>query len=166
MEYSYALQNYDNEHMARAVGRALPVSRKASIEIGNTIRHKTVARAKTILKEVISMKAPIKFTRFTNGAGHKPGMASGKYPQKAAEHILALVEAVESNAQFKGLNTSNLIITHFAVQFGGNAWKYGRQKRRKAKRTNIEIAVAEGKAKEKKTADKKEEKSKPKEDKK
>lgn len=154
MGYNYTDAEYNKEHMARAVGRSMPISTKASIEIANSIRHKTVARAKVILQDAIALKKPIKYTRFTEGAGHKPGMASGKYPQRACGEILKLVETVESNAQFKGLNTSELIISHMAAQDAGNVWRYGRHKRRKQKRTHIEIIVEEGKAEKKKEAKK------------
>lgn len=178
MGYNYSSNAYNKEHMARAIGRGLPISTKASINICNSIKHKSVARAKVILKEAIALKTPIKYTRFTEGAGHKPGMASGKYPQRASEEILALIEAVESNAQFKGLNTSDLIITHISAQDAGNVWRYGRHKRRKQKRTHIEIIVEESrkeakselknevKKNERKTSEKKPEKVKEAKDKK
>jgi large subunit ribosomal protein L22 len=145
MSYNYSNQDYNKEHMARAVGVALQISTKATIEICNAIRNKKVSRAKTILKNTISMKNPIKYTRFTEGAGHKPGMASGKYPVNASKEILELIEQVEANAQFKGLNTSDLIITHISAQKGGNSWRAGRHRRRKHKRTHLEIIVKETK---------------------
>ena len=135
--------------MARAIGKAMPISTKASIEICNSLRGKKVASAKRILKEVIDLKSPIKFTRFTNGAGHKKGIGPGKYPTKAADEILQLIESTEANAQFKGLNTSDLIIKHISAQNAGNTWRYGRHRRRKMKRTNLEIIIEEGKSKKK-----------------
>ncbi len=147
MANNYSSQVYNKEHMARGIGRALPISTKASIEICNSLRKKPVAKAKTMLKDAMDLKTPIKFTRFTNGAGHKKGMMAGKYPQKAAKEIFKLIESIESNAQFKGLNTSDTIIKHISAQKGGNAWRYGRFRRRKAKRTNIEIVIEEGKSK-------------------
>ena len=67
----------------------------------------------------------------------------GKYPVKAAGIIKKLLESVESNAQFKGLNTSNLIIKHIKADFASRPWHFGRQRRRKMKRTNIEVVVEE-----------------------
>src|SRR3990167_5823657 len=109
MPYHYA-NEYTKEHMARAVGRSLPISWKQSVEICNAVRKRSVARAKTILKDTIAMRKPIKYTRYTHGAGHKFGIGSGKFPQKAAEHILTVIEHAEANAQFKGLNTGGLVI--------------------------------------------------------
>ena len=131
MVHNYSDKDYNKEHMARVVGRALPISTKVSIEVCNRIRKNKVSRAKVILKEVVDMKTPIKFTRFMNGAGHKKGIGPGKYPQKAAGEILKIIESVEANAQFKGLNTSELIIKHISAQNAGNTWRYGRHRRRK-----------------------------------
>ncbi|MBR9698876.1 50S ribosomal protein L22 [Candidatus Woesearchaeota archaeon] len=136
---------YSKEHHAKAQGVAMPISTKASIEICNTLRRKTVGRAKVILENVLAMKDPISFKRFTGGAGHKKGMGPGKYPLKAAEHILSVLKDVEANAQFKGLNTGNLILIHIAAHNAGNVWRYGRHRRRKMKRTHIEVIVEEGK---------------------
>lgn len=135
--------------MARIVGMALPISTKAAIEICNSIRNKKVAYVKRLLKEVVDLKTAIKYTRFTNGAGHKRGIGPGKYPKKAANEILKLIAAIESNAQFKGLNTSDLIIKHIMAQNAGNVWRYGRHRRRKMKRTHVEMMVEEGKTKKK-----------------
>jgi large subunit ribosomal protein L22 len=159
MTYHYSAQNYNKEHMARAIGHALPISTKQSIMICNVLRKKTVAKAKNILNEVISLKHAIPFTRFTNALGHKPGgMGPGRYPVKASSHFLSLLENVEANAQFKGLNTSDLIISHISSQAGGNSWRHGRQSRRRMKITHIEIVVEE--SKKKKEPEKKEQKPK------
>ena len=83
-------------------------------------------------------------------------MAAGRYPIKACQHILALLESAESNAQFKGLSTADLIVTHISAQKGPDTWRYGRHIRRQAKRTHIEIILEERKkAKEEKPAKKK-----------
>ena len=37
------------------------------------------------------MKKPIEYTRFTNGAGHKKGMAAGKYPINVCTEILKII---------------------------------------------------------------------------
>jgi len=156
MAYKYSNQKYSDEHMARASGRSLPISTKASIEICNMLRGAGLIRAKVILQDAISMQKPIEFKRFRNGAGHKKGIASGKFPVKAATEILKLLDNIEANAQFKGLNTSNLIINHILAQKGGNVWRYGRVRRRKMKRTNIEIVVEEkADSKKKETSSKK-----------
>ncbi len=153
MAYKYSNSNYKKEHMARAVGRALPISTKASIEICNSLRKKNLANAKRILNDVMRFEKPMKFTRFTNGLGHEKGMASGRYPIKAASEILGLIESCEANAQFKGLNTSSLTISSITAQNAGNVWRYGRHRRRKMKRTHIEVVLEESKQEKRKTKD-------------
>ncbi len=159
MAHKYSFQKYDAEKMARALGRDLPISAKHSIEIANSIRGKSVTRAKRILEGIISLKKPIRYTRFNKDLGHKKGIGAGRYPVKTAENILTIVESAESNAKEKGI--SNPTIIHIAANRASAQWHYGRQRRRKMKRSHIEIVVSAGRdvkaeAKEAKKAVKKE----------
>ncbi|MAE13733.1 50S ribosomal protein L22 [Candidatus Woesearchaeota archaeon] len=140
-EHKYGFREV-KENMARAVIRDSPVSTKHCIEISKHLKNKTTERAKTILQESIAQKKAIPFTRFTNGAGHKTGIGPGKFVIKACTHILGLVEGVEHNALNKGLS-SDLEIIHIASQQGASQYHYGRQTRRKNKRTHVEIIVKE-----------------------
>ena len=139
----YTFRNYDKEHMARAVGMALPISFKQSVEVCNFIKNKNVSDAKKILQNTIDKKFAIPFRRYNHDLGHKKKMGPGRYPEKVSIEIIKLIEDVEANAQFKGLNTANLVIAHISAHLAGKAWHYGRQSRRRMKRTNIEICVEE-----------------------
>ncbi|MBI4738231.1 50S ribosomal protein L22 [Candidatus Woesearchaeota archaeon] len=140
----YAFQGYNQGMMARAIGRDLDVSPKQAIEICNRLRRKSLTRAKQILQDAITMRKPIEFTRFTNGLGHKPGhMAAGRYPIKASQTILALLESAEVNAQSKGLNTSNLAIIHLCAHRANEPFHPGRQRRSQMKRAHIEVVMQE-----------------------
>ena len=143
MPNKYAYEEM-KENMARAMGKHLDLSTKTAIEVANFLRGKTTAKAKAILARVFEYKQAVPYKRFTNGLGHKPGkgIAAGRYPQKASKHFLALIEQAEANAQAKGLS-SDLMIVHLAAQKGPTTWHYGRQQRRQAKRTHIEIVVQE-----------------------
>ncbi len=160
MPYKYSIKT--NEHMAKAVGVLLPISTKHAVEICNMLRGKNLQEAKAFLEDVANMKKPVKFDRFSEGAGHKHGMGPGKYPVKASKEILNLLKLVESNAQQKALETSSLVIIHICAKKGPRTWKYGRQTRVSMKRTSVEVAVEE---KEKKAKPKKQssakEKAKP-----
>lgn len=144
--YNYAYHGTE-ENTARVVGRSLSVSHKQSIEICNSIRGKETQRAKTILQEAIDGKQAIPFTRFNTDMGHKSGerRGPGRYPRKCAKAILELIESAESNAQFKGFSTKNLVIKHICSQKAPGTWHYGRQRRRQAKNTHVEIVVEEKK---------------------
>src|SRR3989344_4842268 len=143
----YALADYQVDKHARASGRDLPISIRASMEICRHIRFKPLDKAKQILQDAIEMKKPIPFNRFTDGAGHKAGMCGGKYPIKACTHILHVLQSAESNAHNKGL-AKDLKIVHLAPQKGGKAYHYGRQMRRQYKRTHIEVVLSEYKKEE------------------
>lgn len=161
-KYNYSVKGISPEHTATAVGRTLPISTKQSIEICSFIRNKSLQKAKALLNEVAAKKTAVPFKRF-KAVGHRKGkLAAGRYPIKASKEILKLLESVEANAQFKGLSTANLVINHICAHKASRPWHYGRQRRRKMKRTNIEIIVKEQaiKKEEVKAKPKKEEKAK------
>ena len=139
--------DYNKENMAKAVGRSLPISTKQAIEICDFIRHKSVTNAKAILNDVLNEKKAIQFKRFNADMGHKKGIGPGRYPKKTSKEILRLLETAEANAQFKGLNTTNMVIKQLIANKAGKQWHFGRKRRRKMKRTHIEVIVEE-KAKE------------------
>lgn len=129
--------------MAKVMGRDLSISTKQAIEICNHLRKRTVPDAKQRLEAAIALQSPIPFRRFMEGAGHKPGMGGGKYAVRACKTILGLLQSLETNAQQKGLNTTNLVITHIHANRAGTAWHYGRRFRRKMKRTHVEVVAEE-----------------------
>ena len=47
------------------------------------------------------------------------------------------------NAQNKGLDTEALFISEIIANKGSSQWRYGRQRRRQMKRTNLKIVVEE-----------------------
>jgi len=142
--YRYTAQASANE--AKAVGVAIPVSYKQSYEVAKFIRGKNVQLAKKMLQDVVDMKRPVPMTRFHGDTGHKHGMAAGRFTINTCGFILKLLKSAESNAQFKGLSTANLIVKHIAAQRGPTTFRYGRHKRRQAKRAHVEIILAEQKA--------------------
>jgi large subunit ribosomal protein L22 len=143
MGNNYTSKDYDKENMARAIGRALPISFKHSLEICNFVRNKNVKYAKDFLNEVINEGQAVPFKRFNSDVGHKKNMAAGRYPKKASTEILNLISHVEANAQFKGLNTANLKITHINANKASKVTHFGRKRSRESKRTSVEIVVQE-----------------------
>lgn len=143
-QHKYSFEKYDPSTMARVVGRSLPISTKYSIEICKYLRGKDLQRAKKLLVDAINLKKPIPFTRFNADMGHKKGeFASGRFAVKASASILELLESCEANAKYKGLDSSSLIIVHMNAHKGAQQWHYGRQRRRKMKRTHVELVVEE-----------------------
>lgn len=143
MATKYSMKGYNKETMARALGISLPISFKQSIEICDFIRNKEVNYARNILNKVINKEFAIPFKKFNMNMGHKKNIASGRFPKNASIEFLNLIGHVEANAQFKGLNTSNLVITNLIANKSSSVVRYGRKRNRKAKRTNVEIVVKE-----------------------
>ncbi|MBI2140044.1 50S ribosomal protein L22 [Candidatus Woesearchaeota archaeon] len=152
------------ENSAKAIAKGLPISTKVSVEIGNWIRSRTVADAKRMLRQVLAKSHAVPFRVFKAELSHKPGVGPGRYPAKAAAEFIKLLEQAEANAQFKGLNTSNLVIIKLIANMDRRPWRSGRRRRR-SKRTMIEIAVKESVQQPKQVKEgsgrKKEEKGKP-----
>ena len=151
----YSFKEYNKENMARALGSALPISFKQSVEICSFIKNRSAADAKKILGNVVEKKSAIPFTRFNFDLSHKKKIGPGRYPEKASKEFIRLIEDVEANAQFKGMNTSKLVISHISAHKASKSWHYGRKTRRKMKRTNVEIVVVEDRKSDKKSSDKK-----------
>lgn len=132
------------EHFASVNVKNLPISTKQTIEIAGFIRGKNLKKAKSLLSQVLEKKIAVPFKRYNRDVGHKPGkIAAGRYPKKATEHILILLNSLEANAENKGLNVDNLKISEIMVNKGSNQWHYGRMRRRKMKRTNVKIKTIE-----------------------
>jgi ribosomal protein uL22 len=141
--YTYAFQGNEQaaNKTARAVGRSIPVSTKQSVEICAMIRGKPVAYAKRLLEDAKNFKRPLAFKRFVNGHGHKSGMGPGRYAPTTATLILATIASATKNAQTKNLG-DDLIIIHACAHHASHSYRYGRQSRRKEKRTHVEIVLA------------------------
>jgi large subunit ribosomal protein L22 len=146
MVYHYTFKDFSKQNMARVVGISLPISLKHSVEVLSYIKNRNIAEAKRMLDEVIQEKRAIPYRRFNQDLAHKTGIGPGRFPVKTAFEIKNLLESVEANAQFQGLNTSNLVVLHASAKKASGAWHYGRKRRRKMKRATIEIVAQELKA--------------------
>jgi large subunit ribosomal protein L22 len=138
--------NVKNENIAKASSLNLAISTKDCIEISNFLRYKPLSFAKAYLEEVVELKKAIPLKRFIRDVGHKKGMSSGRYPVKAAKQFLVLLNSVEANAQFKGLNTSGLKITKL-ISNKASIPSTGGRSRTGTKRSSLEIEVKEAVAK-------------------
>lgn len=144
-KYKYTIRVL-GENRAKAVGRALPVSTKQAIEVCNFIKNMPLEKAKAFLGRVVEKKIAVP-ARKIRKASHKKGIGPGRYPIKASKEILGLLNEVEANAQHKGLS-GELKIAIICANKSSTSWHFGRKRRRKTKRTNIEIVVEEVKKKE------------------
>lgn len=132
---------------AKAYGRNLSISTKHSVEICNNLRGKPLQKAKNLLEKAIDLEVPIKMTRYIRDTPHKKGTGSARFPVLASKGILEILKSAESNAQNLGLNTNDLVISHISAHKASTPWHYGRQRRRKMKRTHIQVELQELKKK-------------------
>ncbi|PSH01405.1 MAG: hypothetical protein BRC27_02280, partial [Nanohaloarchaea archaeon SW_10_44_10] len=86
-------------------------------------------------------KLPVPMTKFDSGAGHKSGKGPGKYPVKASEKMLELVEQAESNAENEGLNRNALKIENVVTNQGPSIRTPKRHRGREIKSSHVKLVV-------------------------
>jgi large subunit ribosomal protein L22 len=140
----------DPENSARAIGYELRISPKHSVEICSKLRGMKLDDAKKYLEDVIALKSPIPFKRYKKYVGHRrgSGYGPGRYPKRAAKEILRLLEHVEHNAEYGGLDIENIRIIHMSA-YRGRVFEgrmpraHGRATAWNTESVNIEIIVEE-----------------------
>jgi large subunit ribosomal protein L22 len=151
VDIKYAYNNANSSKTACAMGKALKISPKHSVEICRAIRGMNTEKTKNYLNEVIEMKKAVPFKRHNKKVSHRKGLQDwpiGRYPVKAAKEILKIVENAEANAEYKGLNTENLKILHssshrgFVIK-GGIPRAFGRVTPFNTSTTHIQIVLGE-----------------------
>jgi large subunit ribosomal protein L22 len=149
--YSITEEELDPEKTVRASGRELRVSHKLAREVCKTIKGMKLTHAKQYLKDVISKKKAVPVRRFRKKAGHRHGLTkafAGRYPIKASEKILKILNGAEANAENKGLDTERLRIIHASAYPGIKVKRYtpraqGRMTPSFDTLTHVEIALEE-----------------------
>lgn len=118
--YDYAFQNYDPTRHVRSSMREKKISHKHAREIATAIKGLSVEKARDYLQSVIEHKRCIPFRRYNNQVGHRtdPGVMSGRYPEKAVGEVLRLLDNLESNAEYKGMDMDRLKIINATAQKG------------------------------------------------
>ena len=100
--------------------RERKISHKHAREIATAIKGLNIEKARDYLQSVIAKERAIPFRRFKNQVGHRsdPGMMSGRYPEKTAGEFLKLLDNLESNAEYKGMDMDRLKIINATSQKG------------------------------------------------
>ena len=114
------LAQLDPENTARAIGKELTISPKASVEVCREIRNMKVEDAIALLEGVKDLKTPIRYKRYNGQVGHRKGkkFGAGRYPQKTARAILDVLRHAQHNAEYKGLDSENMRIAHISSSRG------------------------------------------------
>ncbi|MGA3059026.1 MAG: 50S ribosomal protein L22 [Candidatus Bathyarchaeia archaeon] len=119
--YSIINELLDPEKTAKASGRELKVSHKAAREVCKAIKGMMLNTAKQYLRDVQTKKKAVPYTRYNKKLPHRHGLVNsfcGRYPIKASEQILNVLESAQSNAENKGLDVDRLRIIHAAAYQG------------------------------------------------
>ena len=122
--YGYRVSTEKAAATAKASLREVTPSPKASIEVCRQIRGMMLPKARLLLEDVVEKRRSVPFRRHVRGVGHRKGSSSGRYPVKAARHILNLLDNLQNNAEFKGLDPSKLRIVHIQAQRGRKLKRY------------------------------------------
>jgi len=118
--FNYAFQNYDTTRHVRASLREKDISHKHAREVAVAINGLSIEKARDFLQAVINKDRAVAFRRFKNQVGHRsdPGMMSGRYPQKTATEFIKVLDNLESNAEYKGMDLDRLRIINATVHKG------------------------------------------------
>jgi large subunit ribosomal protein L22 len=149
--YSVIAEELDPEKTAKASGRELRVSHKSAREVCRAVKGMMLSNAKAYLRDVLEKKKAIPFRRYNKKLGHRHGIEktfAGRYPIKAAERVLTVIEAAEANAENKGLDVDRLRVMHAAAYQGMKIKRYtprahGRASPKYDTTTHIEIVLDE-----------------------
>ncbi len=150
LAYSYS-KTYDPAKVARAMGRELRVSPKDAAEICRHIRGMPLEKALDDLERVIERKQAVPYKKYFRKLAHKKSLQrwhSGRYPVKACEAIVEVLENVRGNAKYKGLDENALFIRHVSVRKGFTIRGFrhrarGRVEEFNTPTTNIEVWLGE-----------------------
>ena len=152
-EYQAKVKN--EKKVAKAIAKNQPVSTKFATELCREIRKKKVSFVEKRLQRIIDKEEFLPLRQYNKKVAHRKGQSasgvkSGRFPEKLCKSVLGLLKSIKANADFKGLDSENLLITHCFASRG-----FGRRglqpkgkiagKRRRAKATHIEIIVTEAK---------------------
>merc|ERR1712217_88682 len=102
---------------------------KNTYECGQAIKGMGLKSAQSYLEDVVEKKQCIPFRAFIGGIGRTAQakaskMSQGRWPVKSCKILLDLLKNAESNAEFKNLDSDNLVIKHIQV----NAAQQGRRR--------------------------------------
>ena len=138
----------DPDTSAKAIGKEMPISPKFTREICGMVRGMKVNTAIKTLEGVIALETPVPLKRYNKRVSHKQGVGPGRYPKKAAAAVLGVIKSAVANAEYKGLNTDNMIVRTITasrgrVTPGHMARAHGRATEWNQDTVNLEVIIEE-----------------------
>lgn len=119
----YSIKEFP-EKSAIARGIDLNISLKDAVNVAHHLKGKRLAAARDILEKGIKKEVPIPYFRYLDSVSHKRGIGPGRYPVRALKAIQDVLDNAEANAEFKNLDTDNLVVVHIAATKGRMVKKY------------------------------------------
>jgi len=146
----------DPDTTARAMLREEPISPKHAKEIAREIKGKTAAQAVEYLEAVVAKEQPVPFRSHNSGVGHRKGIEgwdAGRYPEKASEAFLDLLENAVGNADEQGFDGEAMVIAHVAAhkvgeRQGRRPRAFGRASQWNTPEVDVELILEEPEAQE------------------
>jgi len=123
MGISYSV-DVDPDTTAKAMLRERHVSLKHSKALAREIKGMTADEAVDYLEAVRAQEQTVPFRQHNSGVGHRSdidGWDAGRYPEKAAEAFLDLLENAIGNADHAGFDGEAMEIRHVAPHKVGEA---------------------------------------------
>ena len=138
----------DPDTSAKAIGKEMPISPKFTREICGMVRGMKVNKAIDTLEGVIALETPVPLKRYNKRVSHKQGVGPGRYPKKAAAAVLGVIKSAVANAEYKGLNTDDMVIRTITasrgrVTPGHMARAHGRATEWNQDTVNLEVIIQE-----------------------
>jgi large subunit ribosomal protein L22 len=133
--------------------REKSISHKHSREIAVAIKGMSIEKAREFLENVVSKKVAVPYRRYHNEVAHRTnirdGFGAGRFPQKAANEFLRLLDNLESNAEYKGMDLDRLRIISAVVHKGTKLKRFtpramGRSSPKVDTLVHVEIVAQEG----------------------
>ena len=123
--WEYSVQEVDKARTVKASLREVDVSPKCSREVCRAILGLKLPEARKLLEDVVAKKRMIPYRRYNkNRAHHGQAKGAGGYPVKVAKLMLKLLDSLEANADFKGLDPDEVVIVHAAAHKGRRIRKF------------------------------------------
>jgi large subunit ribosomal protein L22 len=117
MGISYSIEA-DPDQTAKAMLRERHISHKHSKAIARAIKGMTAGAAQSYLEAVVNEEQSVPFKEHNSGVGHRDdidGWDAGRYPAKASEAFLDLLENAINNADHQGFDGAEMEILHVAA---------------------------------------------------
>ena len=150
MGISYSV-DADPDETAKAMLRERHMSHKHSTEIAREIKGSRAREAVEYLEAVKAEEQSVPFRSHNTGVGHRndiDGWDAGRYPEKASDAFLDLLENGINNAEHQGFEGEEMTIAHVAAHKVGESpgqkpRAFGRASDWNTPQVDVELVLAE-----------------------